>query len=70
MEVTHWEWKLMQVSPDRWTYETIVETIGGRTYRAINRNGKAVLHKLALRNAKRACIKLKRKVEARKVGGV
>jgi len=70
MEVTHWEWKLTQVSPDYWTYEVQVKTACGRIYRNISRNGKRVLHKLALRNAKRACLKLQRKVEARKVGGV
>jgi hypothetical protein len=65
MEVISWEWKLMQVSPDYWAYDAQVETACGRIYRTRNRNGKVVLHRLALRNAKRACLKLQRTVEAK-----
>ena len=64
MEVVRWEWSLTQVSPDYWTYAAVVETECGRTYRNTNRNGKVVIHRLAIRNAKRACLKLKRMVEA------
>jgi hypothetical protein len=67
MELKGWEWKLTQVTPDYWTYEVQVETACGRIYRNINRNGKRVLHHLALRNAKRACLKLQRKVEAKQL---